>query len=95
MEKPLNNKILVNIIGSKKNPILPTNLDETLGIDIESIFLQTPSSGKTIFFLLFGKNNKNIKMDKLSEKTFNKINPATLHTIPLLNKNGKKNIIKR
>lgn len=39
MELPLNSKILVNRIGSKKKPILPKRRPDTEGREIDSISL--------------------------------------------------------
>ena len=87
----MKSKTLVKIIGSKKKPILPINLEETVGKDIFNIALVVDKSGFKSFLLIvnfLGRNTRNVKIEASSVPILIRIKPITDSVIPLDTKDG-------
>ena len=72
--------MLVKRIGSKKKPILPINLPDTVGMDILSISLDVFMSGfksSLVILNFLGKKTRKVRILANSDAILIKIRPIT------------------
>ena len=83
--------LIVKIIGSKKYPILPTILLDTVGIEISKILFILSILGLILVLKLIfrGKKKKKTIILDISDAIVNKIKPITAYITPLSIRMGK------
>ena len=88
----------MRMMGSKKKPILPINLDDTVGREIEKTSLIVCLSGEMSVFLIvkfLGVKKRKVVILTISVMMLNKINPITARKTDLLISSGNTKIINR
>lgn len=96
LEYPLFNNKLVRIIGSKKKPMFPINLEEKHGILVSSISFMILFLGMISLFLIlicFGKKRKKIKVLTISVIMLSNMNVIIPFIVSSFGKIMIKNII--